>query len=715
MSDIAKQPHQKELFGHPVGLYVLFFTEMWERFSYYGMRAILVYYIIASATGENPGLDWSEGDAYKLYGWYTMLVYVVSIFGGIIADKLIGQKKTVLYGGILLVAGHSILAIEQNWAFFTGLLLIILGVGGLKPNISTMVGGLYKQGDPRRDGGFTIFYIGINVGAFLSAIIVGAVGENYGWHYGFGLAGIGMFLGLITYLIGQKYLIGIGDSPKKNKNNQADSNEKADTSIAALLGNLLKSPLQLVITGIIMIAGTYLSISYSEGVDRSLWIGVSIFLGLVAGVLMMIYKDITKIEKDRFVVLLLSFLIVVVFWGAFEQAGGLMSVYTKNKIDRNVSLLFLDGLFIIGALVMFIKSAIGFVKKQDTKWLFAALGLIISAVYIVLKIKVFKTNPFELPGSVFQSVNALFIMIFGTMVGSFWVWWRRKGRETSSLFKMAIGTVVMGIGFLFMAKASMDIEQYGDKAALALLILAYLFHTLGELSSSPVSLSFITKVAPVKYVSLMMGVYFASTGFGNKVAGLIGESSQVKPVSVEFVSDASPETINQLIGNDTTFAKADEFDLVGKIKKTADGYTFIENGSSINIESIVKYSDGGAETEEERQAKINAETEKLDTYLSYDEEIDTYTGILTFKYDTKEHQKVKEGKAETTVANYSGELAIFEVQDDREYKTFIMIFLFTVAFAILVIIFLKKLKALTHGADEVNDNLHEEEAATEAH
>ena len=271
MTALTKQAHQKELFGHPVGLYVLFFTEMWERFSYYGMRAILVLYLVASATGENAGLGWSNGDALSLYGTYTMLVYVASIPGGIIADKLLGQRMSVLLGGILLVAGHSILAIEEMWAFYTGLGLIIAGVGMLKPNISTMVGGLYKKGDIRRDKGFTIFYIGINVGAFLSSLIVGYVGETYGWHYGFGLAGIGMALGLIQYLLGQKYLKHVGGYIGKSENEE----DKAS----------LKKPL-------------------------------------------------TKIEKDRVIVLFISFLLVIVFWGAFEQAGGLMNIYASENTDR---------------------------------------------------------------------------------------------------------------------------------------------------------------------------------------------------------------------------------------------------------------------------------------------------------------------------------------------------------------------------------------------
>ncbi|NQX99069.1 MAG: MFS transporter, partial [Flavobacteriales bacterium] len=184
MAATLTQESQEEIFGHPKGLFILFFTEMWERFSYYGMRAILVLYIISEVDGKNPGLGWSQGEALELYGWYTMLVYVLSIPGGLLADKLLGQKKTVLLGGILLCIGHGVLAIEQMWAFYTGLVFIILGVGALKPNISTMVGGLYKKGDVRRDKGFTIFYIGINLGAFLSSIIVVYVGEVHGWHYG---------------------------------------------------------------------------------------------------------------------------------------------------------------------------------------------------------------------------------------------------------------------------------------------------------------------------------------------------------------------------------------------------------------------------------------------------------------------------------------------------------------------------------------------------
>ncbi len=407
MANTVKAAHQKELFGHPVGLYILFFTEMWERFSYYGMRALFVLYLTTKTVDENPGLGWSSGEALALYGWYTMLVYVASIPGGWIADKFLGQKKSVLVGGLLLVAGHSILAVEEMWAWYSGLGLIIAGVGMLKPNISTMVGGLYKQGDIRRDKGFTIFYIGINLGAFLSSLIVGYVGEVHGWHYGFGLAGIGMALGLLQYLLGQKYLENVG-------NFLGNSGKKEDK-------DAMKRPL-------------------------------------------------TKIEKDRIVVLLISFLLVIVFWGAFEQAGGLMNIYAKEKTNR----------MLMG-------------------W--------------------------EVPASWFQSLNAMFIIFLGTSVAWYWASRKLKSKVSSSLFKMIIGLVIMGTGFFFMTAASMEFNSNGS-SAMYWLVLAYLFHTIGELCISPVALSFITKLAPVKYGALMMGVYFAMTGLGNKLAGLLGESAE---------------------------------------------------------------------------------------------------------------------------------------------------------------------------------------------
>lgn len=631
---------RKELFGHPVGLYILFFTEMWERFSYYGMRAILVLYITSSTVGANPGLGWDSTEALALYGWYTMLVYVMSIPGGILADKFIGQKKSVLVGGLILCAGHGILAVEQMWAFYTGLLLIVLGVGGLKPNISTMVGGLYKEGDIRRDKGFTIFYIGINIGAAAASLAVGYVGEEIGWHYGFGMAGIGMLLGQVVYMAGQKYLKGIGDAPSK------EERKNSDDRLGLLVKKMFRERIPLIVFFLIEAFGVYLIVAEIMGLPMaSIGYGLlTMFLGLVVGLMMVIYNELNKIDKDRYIVLLLSFIIVIIFWGAFEQAGGLMNIYTKEKVDR-----------------------------------FVDFGFLFSG---------------EIPASVFQSVNAIFIIMFGTIVAGFWAWRKRKGGQASSLFKMAVGTMIMGVGFLFMAKASAEVLD-GTKAALIWIILAYLFHTIGELSTSPVALSFITKLAPAKYASILMGVYFAATGLGNKVAGVIGEASQSDPI--EAAIHTNYEGQGDLIP-DTTLAKASKFEVKG-IAYLQDGQVLISNeeGETEEINSFVSI-------DEENKAILKNALKDEEATRENPQHITVY------------YENEKDGKAlevdETTgpqLMNYKGEIVLFEASNQREMNTFIVITLITVGFGIILIIFLRKLKRLTHGAEEKEGTNFEEQ------
>jgi POT family proton-dependent oligopeptide transporter len=396
------------LWGHPKGLYILFFTELWERFSYYGMRAILVLYLTSNHEKlVNPGLGWDNATALQLYGWYTGLVYAMSVPGGLLADRLIGQKKSVMVGGILLCIGHLILAFDTMWAFYSGLIFIILGVGALKPNISSMVGALYRPGDGRRDTAFTIFYIGINIGAFSAPLLVGYVGEVINWHYGFGLAGIGMALGQVVYIYGQRYLKGIGDFVPK----QIDSVTKKNVPL-------------------------------------------------------------TAIEKDRMVVLVLSFVIVIVFWTAYEQAGGLMNLYAKQKVDRTM------------------------------------LGITV-------------------PASFLQALHAFFVIILGGPMAWAWSKWTKTGRAVSSLFKMGIGTIITGLGFLFLVGAAYQTMGSADgKASIYWMFAAYFLHVVGELSISPIALSFITKMAPLKYASFMMGAYFFATGIASKLAGVVGEAAQ---------------------------------------------------------------------------------------------------------------------------------------------------------------------------------------------
>ncbi|GAB3814032.1 hypothetical protein GCM10028895_06700 [Pontibacter rugosus] len=257
---------------------ILFFTEMWERFSYYGMRGILVLFLVSQTNG---GYGWSNIEALELYGTYTMFVYLMSIPGGILADKVLGQKNAVIIGGFTLVAGHLLMAYPPEWAFYTALCLIVAGTGLLKPNISTMVGGLYKEGDSRRDSGFTIFYMGINLGALLASLIVGLVGEKYGWHYGFSLAGFGMILGQVVFIWGRKYLKGVGNLTKKESSTDRIFTKEETAARGGFLG-----------------------------FNRNEW--------------------------DRIIVIFISFIIVLVFWASFEQAGGLMNLYAKDYTDRVV-------------------------------------------------------------------------------------------------------------------------------------------------------------------------------------------------------------------------------------------------------------------------------------------------------------------------------------------------------------------------------------------
>ena len=399
------EPSEKTFWGHPAGLFVLFFTELWERFSYYGMRALFTIFLVAKATSQNPGFGWTNEEALWLYGWYTMLVYLAAIPGGWIADNLLGQKKMVMLGGILLCLGHGILAFDSELSFYIGCAFIVMGVGGLKPNISSMVGGLYPKGDERRDLGFYIFYMGINLGAFLAPLFCGWIGETYNWHYGFGLAAVGMLIGQITYFFGQKYLVGVGELKKRSTEEKKELQQ----------------------------------------------------------------KKLTPIEKDRVKVLLISFLMIIIFWGAFEQAGGLMNLYAKQKTDR----------MLIG---------------------------------------------FEIPASWFQALNAFFIITLAVFVGGIWTQIKSKGKEASAIFKIAVGIMIMGFGFLFMRFAASEYEFMGY-SSIHWLVLAYLFHTVGELCASPVSLSYITKLAPEKYAALMMGLYFAASGLGNKLAANIGENA----------------------------------------------------------------------------------------------------------------------------------------------------------------------------------------------
>lgn len=427
-----------EMLGHPKGLFLLFGTEMWERMSYYGMRGIFVLYLTTMATAVAMGWDMAyfgidpnsvsaqedydkalQSNALSILGTYAMLVYVTPVLGGWMADNVWGQRKSIIIGGLLMMFGqfalgtpHELVAGMETLFFWLGLGLMIIGNGFFKPNISTMVGDLYEEGDKRRDAAFTIFYMGINLGSILGYMVVGTIGEKVDYQYGFLVAGFGMLLGVILQLaLSKKYLgeIGVEPSAKQNKGDTEASN-----------------------------------------------------------------KPLTPVERDRVKVILIMSLFTIVFWAGFEQAAGSMNLFAKYRTD----------------LVFF-------------GW--------------------------EMPASWLQSVNPLFIIIMAPMFAAMWL--RMGDAEPNSPRKFALGMFFLGLGFISMVGAAIQIgDDQNIKAHVIWLVMAYVFHTMGELCLSPIGLSMVSKLAPLKYTSLLMGVWFLFSGLGNKVAAEIGK----------LVGDAGP-------------------------------------------------------------------------------------------------------------------------------------------------------------------------------
>ena len=433
-----------DFLGHPKGLFVCFATEMWERFSYYGMRALLILYL-------TKHWEFTDATSYLIYGAYTSLVYIMPVFGGMLADQILGSKKAVTYGAILLVFGHLGMTVESNeQIFYLSLALIVSGVGFLKPNISTMVGALYEEGDPRRDSGFTIFYMGINIGAFTATLLCGYLGEQVGWAYGFGAAGIGMLFGLIIFLWGQKYLEGLAEPPS-NKYLQKMNGISYESWAY--------------ISGIFMVLVTWFLVQNSQLVGQLLGGFGAIFIG--AWLLYALFRCAPD-ERDRLIVVGILILFSLIFWALFEQAGSSLNILTDRGVNR----------VIFG-------------------W--------------------------EVPASMFQSLNAGFIFTIAPLFAMLWIALAKRNMEPSTPIKFSIGIILVGLGFLALVYGMRSSE--GLQTGVFWIILIYLLHTLGELCLSPVGLSSVTKLSPQRIVGFMMGMWFFASAAGNYVAGLIARAT----------------------------------------------------------------------------------------------------------------------------------------------------------------------------------------------
>ncbi len=468
-----------QLLGHPTGLFLLFFVEMWERFSYYGMRALLVLYLMENPALDhktkydiiNPGRGWAEGDANALYGVYTGLAYLLPIAGGIIADKLLGTHRSMLLGGVMIALGHIALAVSGLGdmghnalgmsVFIFGLATIIIGTGYFKPCVSTMVGQLYRPGDPKRDGGFSIFYMGINLGAFLCAFICGTLGQKVGWHWGFGAAAVGMIAGLITYLVGRPFTLKrVGEPPAGAKNHLAWL-FLISVGLSALVGWL-----------------------HHGGTIQSSWAGLmqyvqstgklvpSVITGVVLVATLVFIAAQKPGDKGPVATIFIFMLFNAFFWIAFEQAGSTLNVFAEKSTDLHIPL--------IG-------------------W--------------------------EMPSTWFQSFNAAFIILLAPVFT--WLWGALGKLNPSQPVKIGLGLLLVGIGYIPMVAAA-RMNAGGAMVGMIWLTALYFVHTLGELCLSPTGLSYVTKAAPARYVSLLMGIWFLSSFIANLGGGLI--ASQVEKV-----------------------------------------------------------------------------------------------------------------------------------------------------------------------------------------
>jgi POT family proton-dependent oligopeptide transporter len=488
---------QPQVIGHPAGLFVLFFTEMWERFSYYGMRALFVLFLVSDIAAG--GWAWPREEALKLYALYTGLVYVTPIFGGILADKVFGHRLAVLIGAILMTLGHGSMALETELTFYIGLGLLILGNGMFKPNISTIVGGLYVNNEDKKDAAYTIFYMGINAGAFLGILLCGYIGENVGWSYGFGLAGVFMLLGMLQFWFGQGIFGNIGLKPKKTTEHLP--NDPIETLDAEETGQ-----------------DDVKAIQKTEEIELS-----------------------PKVIKDRLIVIGILAFFTIFFWMAFEQAGGSMSIFAKDYTNRVLesgaaqtfklvnTIITVVPLLIISWVVVLLSKAI--VKKYPLSTLFITIsfiGIWIIAVWMLKK--EYSSETAEVPASWFGVLNSLFIILFAPVFSKLW---ETRFNPTGAV-KFAMGLILLGVGFAVLAYGSKDIPLGAKTAQVSMiwLILAYLFHTFGELCLSPVGLSYVSKLAPPKFVGLMFGVWFGATAIANSLAGLSG--SFIDKISEEF-------------------------------------------------------------------------------------------------------------------------------------------------------------------------------------
>ncbi|MCH2082127.1 MAG: peptide MFS transporter [Saprospiraceae bacterium] len=527
-----------KVLGHPSGLFVLFFTEMWERFSFYGMRVLLVNFLTMAVTVANPGWGWSAENAGALFGTYAGLLYLTPIVGGLIADRYIGYRYAVVLGAFIMTLGHASMALETEFSLYAGLALLVIGTGFFKPNITSIISGMYKDHPTKKDGAYTIFYMGVNAGAFFGMMLCGYLAEKIGWSWGFGLAGIFMLLGTLQFWLATPLFGKLGAVPNREEIAKKESEAKdykpnlftqIDKILIVLcsvigLGYLINDPLSR-IGGVdlfpyeLTIGSTTLS-----GSIITVLIGLALFLFLV-------FSRISRYEKivrDRMIAVIIFAFFTVFFWMSFEQGASSLIIFARDNVDRqlfgtaaltfkivNTLLTVIPLLIITWVLWLLGKQTFKKISTSNIVLIICFIG--VWGVVIWMLQREFAAETTEITVSWFSILNSFFIIAFASFFSK---WWESK-YNPSAAFKYAFGLILLGVGFGLLAFGSYGVAD-GVRVSMIWLILAYLFHTLGELCLSPVGLSYVSKLVPPRMIALMFGMWYLAIAIGNKLAGSLG-------------------------------------------------------------------------------------------------------------------------------------------------------------------------------------------------
>lgn len=544
MTDTNKLVIKPEVLGHPSQLFVLFFTEMWERFSYYGMRALLVMFFTASLM--DGGWGWPREHAFAIFGTYTSLVYLSTLLGGYFADKVVGFRYAVVIGALLMTLGHGCMAIETPFFIYAGLTLLVFGSGFFKPNMTSIISEMYKDHSEKKDGAYTIFYMGVNAGAFLGIMLCGYLGEKVGWSYGFGLAGIFMLFGLLQFWFAQDIFGNIGLKPKKDANNKVivDDSEaklnpftKLDLTLAAIAAALgfswiINDPVSKISGGSNNLFG------FLDGIFPGLSGSSLVILTAVALFVLLLIMRIPRydrVTRDRMLAVIFFAFVTIFFWAIFEQAPGSLTIFARDYTDRilegNSAMVFK----VINALLTIIPLGIitwvltklfkqTFEKYALSNIILSLSFVIIWAIAIWMLYIEFQKDIAEVQASWFGILNSLFIITFAPLFSK---WWESKYNPNANM-KYAIGMGLLGLGMACVAIGATGIAPGAETAAVSMiwLVLVYLFHTLGELCVSPVALSYVSKLVPGRMIAFMFGIWYLAVAIGMKLAGVFGEMSE---------------------------------------------------------------------------------------------------------------------------------------------------------------------------------------------